>query len=1421
MRRILLLTCLLASLAAWLLPQRVVAQAGGTVSDILSWALSTPTTQLSIGAVDGVLSSDVTIRDVTVSDRDGVWLRLDRARLVWSRTALFSRRLQIDQLDIGQITMIRRPLPSDPDAVATAPSLPELPVKLVVGAFRLAQLDLGEAVFGAPARLTAKGSASLGSPAEGLQLDFSAERLDAAARFLVKLAYVPATTDLTLDVNLDEAAGGLVSRALDIPGLPPVRLVAAGSGRLDDWSGRLSFAASPEIGAEGTARLQRAGAGRELSLALTARIAGLVPESVAPIFSGTTTLDGAVGFPQDGGLSIRRLDLTARAAKLSISGAIDAARNADLRLQASAVPTEGGVTRTSRGEIERLDLQASLTGPLQSPRITGRFDAAGVRLPAFSLASLTSQLDVAPIATPAGAERFTLAFDGRADGLTLADADLGRAIGPSLTAVGRGTVDANAVADLSELALTTTTAEARFVGRVGYHTLSGRSTVSIPSLEVLSGLAGSPLRGTARATADLSGDPGRSRIRADLDASTTGLSTGVARLDALLGPSVTVAGGITRLALGFAFERFTVRGAHVDATLDGTATRDAASVQAMLALPELSRLDPRLSGRGEATATLTGSLSSPGLNARATIRDARMMGRPVPVLTVSGEARDLWGDLSATLGLSGEIDRKPASGRLALSRSGESLRLDDLDLRVGSVVASGAVSLDPARLATGSLRLEAGNLADLAPLLLTPLSGQVTASVDLSAVAGGQDARIAAKAAKLRIDSVEAGSLSAQMALTDILRRPALDGTVEAATLSAFGQRLDTVRLVARGTPAASDLELTGRGAGFDLGAAGRLVPGQPTRFDLARFEARRNGRVIDLAQPARFSYADRTLTIGGLVLRVQGGRVSIDGSAGNRLDLKVDARAVPLAAAEIVAPGLRLGGTIDASATLGGTASAPTGTYRLTGRGLTVGAARDAGIPAADVTASGRLADGRIGVDAAVSVPRSGTLKVTGSVPVDPDGRLDLALRGPVDLAVLSGPLAAQGQSLKGRVALDASVKGTFDKPEFGGSAVLSGGSFADYLRGVRVEGLSGRVTAQGSTLVIERLAGTTPNGGSVQADGRVTLDAGAGFPAELKIQGRRAQLVSDGTILFVADLATTVSGPLLRSPRVAGNIDIVSLDIDLGDFQGPTRSPLPNTRHVKPPPQARALLALERRNRASRAGPRVLVGLDLTLRAPDTIGVRGRGLVATLGGNLRLTGTSEAPSATGAFTLSQGVLNLPGRRIDLVRGQVLFAGGLEPTLDFLAETQADGISARIAVSGPADKPDFTISSSPELPQDEILSRVLFGKAAGGLSGFQALQLAQTVAVLSGGAGGIGGFDGLRRALGADSLDITAGQSGDPAVGLSRSLSRNVRVGVQAGAKPESNGVRVDIGVGRGIRVQGTVGPAGTSVGVGTEWEY
>ncbi len=239
-------------------------------------------------------------------------------------------------------------------------------------------------------------------------------------------------------------------------------------------------------------------------------------------------------------------------------------------------------------------------------------------------------------------------------------------------------------------------------------------------------------------------------------------------------------------------------------------------------------------------------------------------------------------------------------------------------------------------------------------------------------------------------------------------------------------------------------------------------------------------------------------------------------------------------------------------------------------------------------------------------------------------------------------------------------------------------------------------------------------------------------------------------------------MSGPLARAPRVAGRIDLIATDVEIPGRLPVQYQPLPGTKHIKPGPAARQRLreAQKAAREARRGGGAVVATLDLVVSARNRIFVRGRGLQAELGGDVRITGTSADPVVIGAFELRRGDITLAGQRITLVRGKVSFTGDLTPTLDFLAQTQASEVTAQIAVTGRAAEPEFMISSQPALPQDEVISRLLFDRATGGLNGFQALQLAQTIAQLSG-DGGADGFGELRKALGADSLDVSAGASG------------------------------------------------------------
>ncbi|PZN96602.1 MAG: hypothetical protein DCF30_17445 [Hyphomicrobiales bacterium] len=1400
----------------------------GVVADLISKALSSDTSQVSIGEVNGALSSDVEIRDIVLSDRDGPWLRLDRARLIWTRSALLLRRLDIDRLEIGKLELLRRQAPPPAGAVPSdEPILPELPLKVIVRAFQLNELVLGEPVFGVPARLGATGSASLGPPSEGLDLKLAARRLDSPGQFDVNIAFVPDTTRLQLDVKLDEPAGGLISKVLGLPGEPPVTLDLGGDGPLDSFGSTLIFNAGPTIGARGDARIDRSGAERKLNLALDARIEGLMPAPVAPVFVGSTRLDGSVGFADDGGIDIRNMALVSALARLDVLGRYTPDRMLDLHVTAAARPNAGGKTVASGTEIAKLAFDATIKGPVDAATIVAKLDAEDAKLPLGGFERLGMTFNATPngpIGQPG--TRIELSADGQASGIVLHDRALARAVGPRVTFSLRGTGQDDGTADFETLRLAMSGVELDYKGKAGNARVLGRLQAVLPDLARLSALAGRPLGGRAEIGAQIDATPRLDDYGATLSGRGDRLATGDATVDRLLAGNLTLAGQVRALAGDLTVSGLRLAGQHAAFTADGGIGRQASDLKLILAMPDLKRADPRLSGRGDVTAQITGPRDKLDATARIAIANATALARPIPRLAIDAVIRDLQGALDSRLTLDGEIDSKPATGTIALARlPGDGWNLSALDLAIGSVRLNGALTVDPDSRAAGRLTLAARNLDDLSALVLTKLGGRLDADVTLAVVEGRQNLGLTAKGSKLAGPSVSIDRLDATAAATDIYGRPMLDAAIAIDRAVIAGEAVSAIRFDSKGAPDASAFTLSAAARGFALNGAGRLVPGEPLKLELASFEARRDSRRIALANPATFRFPATGIEIADLAVAIENGRLTLDGRAGETLDLNLTARDVPLSAVRILAPRLDIAGTLNAQAKITGRPGALTGPWSVRVARLTTPDTRQAGLPPIEITGEGAFRGDETSVNATLNAGRGASLTIRGTAPLDAVGGLDLAAQGRFDAGLINPLIGAQGRRVTGAVALDMRAAGTLATPRLSGSAALTGGSFTDALQGIRLTAVTARVAATGENLVIERASAQTPNGGTLSASGRLALDPAAGFPGQIRIQGNRAQLLSSGIVTAVANLGLEISGPLAQRPRLSGRVDVLSLDVAVPDRLPATLRPVDGIKHVRATGTAAARLAAQKRAarpaaRGSRPAPAFDAALALTVSAPSRVFVRGRGIDAELGGQLRVGGTLAAPSLDGGFELRRGRLSVLSQRLDFSRGRLTFTGSTMPELDFVAETRAADVTARVIVTGPADQPSFAFTSSPDLPQDEVLSRLLFARASGSLSAFQALQLAQTAAQFAGG-GGDDSFERLRKSLGVDNLDIQVGEGG-PTVGVSRAISDNVTIGIKAGARPEDSGVSVGIDVTRRIKVQAETGADGSaSVGVGAEWEY
>ena len=225
--------------------------------------------------------------------------------------------------------------------------------------------------------------------------------------------------------------------------------------------------------------------------------------------------------------------------------------------------------------------------------------------------------------------------------------------------------------------------------------------------------------------------------------------------------------------------------------------------------------------------------------------------------------------------------------------------------------------------------------------------------------------------------------------------------------------------------------------------------------------------------------------------------------------------------------------------------------------------------------------------------------------------------------------------------------------------------------------------------------------------------------------------------------------------------------------------------------------------------------LALNLTLEAPSQIYVRGRGLDAELGGRVVFSGTALAPVPQGELHLRRGTFSIVGQTLNLTSGTIDFAGGplTNPTLNLVATSTSAALTATLTITGDVRDPKIVLTSVPDLPQDEILSQLLFNTSKAKLNPFQVAEIAAALASMSGVAPGITDPLGrVRSALGLDQLSVGSDASGGTTLQAGRYLAPGVRLKASQSASGGGSAAGVEIDLAKGLKLETTAGTGSAS---------
>jgi translocation and assembly module TamB len=1342
--------------------------------------------EIGIESLEGSLWSDLRLKGLTLADAQGIWLSLDEARLAWSPAALLQRRLAVAALEGGRLAIKRAPLAGSEQETtpSKAFSPPTIPLQIRVERLSVDEIALGEALAGEAARLSLEGR--LGAEESGLLTSaLDLKQLDGA--FLLSLQARYQLDEELLDAKLtaSDASGGLVARLAGDPTLPALSLELEGEAPLWEWKGRIAASAQGMASLAGDIGISLEPAPR-LTYRGKATLPLLADVPAAAVLAEESDLDLALSLPDDQTLRVERFGLESEALSASLSGSLgfDGLEGAfdlslDLRDATAIAALAPGI------EVSDLTLEARQEGKLLQPQVSGEARVSGLKVeqgPSFSALDMTFGVE------PGEGQVWRLSLEAKGEGFGLAGdpqvAELARRIAgasPRLEAALAYDLESERL-EVEAALLEGDLAKAQTQGRIDLPAERAELTLSLDlaDLAPFSGLAGRPLSGGLHLEGEASLPLDASSASGKLSLTSQGLDLAEPLAASLLG-DIDLKTGFDYGAGGLALKGLALTGKEV--TLTGNPTLgpgfEALGGDYALILSNLALLEPQIGaaiqGEAKLEGSLQGSVTAPGSAFRATLPGLTLEG----ALSLAEGAALPEGEVRARL-----EDPVPYAALTGLA--GLEARADmtvALQTREGSPAADLSGTVTDLSLPEAT-RVEKITLSGRADDLLGALRFQATARAE------------GARASEVTLSRLD---VSAQ-------------GSLTALTFGLKGQ--GALQL----TGESRDLALDFKGSAKGLDAAKKTL-----RLEEGG-ELLLGGHRMALSQPLDLTLEGEDLTLSAPDLALDDGQLSLRyARAAQQGSLEAAFSDLPFTLADLAAASPPEG-TVSGEVVLSGGRSAK-GEISLRTSRLALSGDEDIPPLATEVAArfTGKQLEAQVTAKGAVKEPLQATLVLPMTLDLVTPG-FTLPQNAPISgqarwnskLAPLAALFAPPNLKMTGNLALDARLSGTLDNPRMEGEAVLSGGTLEHLEQGTYFANLTLETRFNGETLNIERFSADDSLGGSFSGEGEIGLEPDRGFPLTYGMEFKNLRVVTRDEA--TANISGTVkANGSLRGMDLVARLKTEEVNISLANELPP------EVVDLEPIPVDQVSEGEEEQ----RQPPAVAnnIRLDVVVDIPNRLFVRGRGLSSEWQGAVLVKGTAAAPAISGELTILRGDVEILAKRFVFKEGTIRLPErpGSPPVLDILAVHDKPSLQAQVRITGPSDNIEIKLSSLPPLPEDEILARVLFDKSAGQLSAIEALQLAGAIAQLTGKTSGPGILERARAAIGVDVLRVDGGDgSSGPSVEAGRYLTKDVYVGVEQGADPQSSGVAVELELNDNISIESKLKQSGGSnIGVMFEWDY
>ena len=1323
--------------------------------------------------IDGSIFGVATIHGLKLTDTKGVFAEIDRVDLDWRPLDLATKTFTAKRLTTPEFRLLRLPKFNPSSSPTFFPDF-----NFAIARFRIDRLVLEPAVAGQRRTLGVGGRLDIrdGRALVDLTALTLGETMKGSGDTLrLHLDANPDADTFDVDGLIYAPSGGALVTLLGLPA--PLEARLAGDGRWSKWSGRLDA----QLGGKPLADIALTGTSGRFTAIGKAVPAALLDGVPARLLAPQLSID-ATATIADGKAAISGAFASA-ALDVRVNGGIDIGDESfeDVVVTARLL-APAAVNPNLTGRDVRVTTR--LAGTVRQPLVDYRFTAASLGWGT----TIATDLRAAGIVR-AGATPLVVPVTASAARIT----GLNDAVTPFLTNVRINTSLRLANGNITADAIRFSTDKVSGVARLSATPATGAflltTSAAVPRLAI-PGLGLADVRGDLRIASSPQGPTvsGPVQVR-------------VVRLDNAGVAAITEGLPVINAEFALAGDRsIVVRSARITSpglNASGSGTLAANGVLRASASGTSRAYGPfTVAANGPmATPVIDLTLAKPGLG----IGLAQVTARLTPV--AAGWHFDT----------QGQTNYGPIAGNGTL-RTGSPLTLDLDKLSLAGMTGRGTLVQTPAGPFAGRIDIAGRGL---------------TGVVALSAEANVQRADIAMTAREAQFDLVTPVTIdSGELKLAVLL--PAGGPSITGSFALSDVRRGDLIIEKTSGTIVFANGKGTATGT-----AKGRAdIPFDAkiaAEFDPDRITITASGvvdnRPITLSGPAVIDRTANGWVLAPVTIVTTEGKLVLSGQFGETRAIKAKLDRVSLALLAIAWPNVdvsgRVTGTIDLS---------------LDGNGVPVGnaslrinALSRAGIASASVPID-------IGINAALDaqattaravIVRAGKVEGRAQLRIGPIPPGDEPLRERLFASPVFGQLRYQGPAeavwgltgvsgvdVRGPIAISADVTGILGNPQLTGLARSEGGRVESTAIGAVIDQASLEARFTQSRLELVRFGGRVGRDGSISGTGGIDLAADRGFPMDIRLTMKNAALVKrdeiDATASGNVRIATDEYGGV-----ISGKLHIDNLRYRLGRAAAADVPVLPVTEintHV-----------LGRRVTVYAPPTRWL--LNLAVSADRRLYVSGMGLESEWRADLKVRGPVTAPEIVGRVELVRGDYDFAGKRFSLTRGDLRFSGASppDPTITVSATTTANGLTAQLDITGTASRPQIAFSSVPSLPEDEILSRILFGESVTNLSAPEALQLAAALNSLRGG-GGLNPIGAIRKGIGIDRLRILPA---DTATGRKTSIAagqyigRNVYVELATDAQGYT-ATRIEVSLTRSLSILSEVATlGGTSASIRWKRDY